>query len=90
MTEGIDLEAIKRKVLQKELLTLAELQSMTDDQIMNIIFWPGFSTGDVVTDISGRGVGLDIVHTKITQLEGKIQCKIHSGTRIVRFLYSFL
>lgn len=69
---GIDLEAIKRKVLQKGLLTSAELQAMNDDQIMNIIFWPGFSTGEIVTDISGRGIGLDVVYTKITQLNGKV------------------
>jgi two-component system chemotaxis sensor kinase CheA len=76
---GIDLEAIKRKALQKELLSQAELQSMSDDQIMNIIFWPGFSTGEVVTDISGRGIGLDIVHTKITQLNGKVNIKSTLG-----------
>ncbi|MEI7474289.1 MAG: hybrid sensor histidine kinase/response regulator [bacterium] len=69
---GIDLEAIRRKVLQKGLLNAAELQAMNDDQIMNIIFWPGFSTGEIVTDISGRGVGLDIVYTKITQINGKV------------------
>jgi len=76
---GIDLEAIKRKAVQKGLLSDAELQSMNDDQIMNIIFWPGFSTGDVVTDISGRGIGLDIVHTKITQLNGKVNIKSTLG-----------
>jgi two-component system chemotaxis sensor kinase CheA len=69
---GIDLEVIRKKVIQKGLLTTAELQSMSDDQIMNIIFWPGFSTGEVVTDISGRGIGLDVVYTKITQLNGKV------------------
>ncbi|MFH0702870.1 MAG: hybrid sensor histidine kinase/response regulator [bacterium] len=77
--KGIDLESIKRKVLQKGLLTQAELKAMNDEQIMNIIFWPGFSTGEVVTDISGRGVGLDIVYTKITQLNGKVNIKSTIG-----------
>ena len=77
--QGIDIEAIKRKVLQKELLTQAKLESMNDEQIINIIFWPGFSTGEIVTDISGRGVGLDIVHTKIAQLEGKVSVKSIPG-----------
>jgi len=72
---GIDIEAIKRKVLQKQLLTPEELESMTEEQIMNIIFWPGFSTGETVTDISGRGIGLDIVYTKISQLNGKVKIK---------------
>jgi len=72
---GIDIEAIKRKVLQKQLLTEEELDSMSEEQIMNIIFWPGFSTGETVTDISGRGIGLDIVYTKIAQLNGKVKIK---------------
>lgn len=73
--KGINIESIKRKVLQKKLISSTELQTMTEDQIMNIIFWPGFSTGEVVTDISGRGIGLDIVHTKISQLNGKVSIK---------------
>jgi len=72
---GIDIEAIKRKVLQKGLLTPEELETMSQEQIMNIIFWPGFSTGETVTDISGRGIGLDIVYTKISQLNGKVKVK---------------
>ena len=73
---GIDINAIKVKVLEKELLTQAELDVMNENQIMNIIFWPGFSTNKEVTDLSGRGVGMDVVHTKITQLNGKV--KVHS------------
>ena len=46
---------------------------------MNIIFWPGFSTGETVTDISGRGIGLDIVYTKIAQLNGKVKVKSGEG-----------
>ncbi|HSA06317.1 MAG TPA: hybrid sensor histidine kinase/response regulator [Candidatus Gastranaerophilales bacterium] len=77
--KGIDIDAIKRKVLQKELLTSEELEAMSEEQIMNIIFWPGFSTGETVTDISGRGIGLDIVHTKISQLNGHIKVKSTLG-----------
>ncbi|HBG49593.1 MAG TPA: hypothetical protein DDW90_08870 [Cyanobacteria bacterium UBA9971] len=76
---GINIEAIKRKVLQKQLLSQEELNSMTEEQIMNIIFWPGFSTGETVTDISGRGIGLDIVYTKISQLNGKVKIKSTLG-----------
>ena len=76
---GIDIEAIKRKVLQKQLLSKEELDSMTEEQIMNIIFWSGFSTGETVTDISGRGIGLDIVYTKISQLNGKVKIKSTLG-----------
>ncbi|MGD9579930.1 MAG: Hpt domain-containing protein [Vampirovibrionia bacterium] len=73
---GIDIEAIKQKVIDKELLTSSELSVMSENQIMNIIFWPGFSTSKSVTELSGRGVGMDVVHTKITQLNGQV--KIHS------------
>ncbi len=76
---GINIEAIKRKVLQKQLLSEEELASMTEEQIMNIIFWPGFSTGETVTDISGRGIGLDIVYTKISQLNGQVKIKSTLG-----------
>lgn len=77
--KGIDTEAIKKKVLQKGLLTPEELEAMSEEQVMNIIFWPGFSTGETVTDISGRGIGLDIVYTKISQLNGKVKVKSTLG-----------
>ena len=70
---GVDVEKIKLKALQKGLLSEEELSAMTNEQIMNLIFYPGFSTGDVVTELSGRGVGLDIVQTKIAQLNGKVK-----------------
>ena len=82
---GVNLEKIRQKAIAKGLLTFEEMNSMTDEQIMNLIFWPGFSTEEAVTDISGRGVGLDIVQTKITQLNGIV--KIHSiigrGTKLI-------
>lgn len=70
---GIDLEVIKRRAVEKKLITEKELEYLTNEQIMNIIFWSGFSTGDVVTEISGRGLGLDIVQTKISQLNGRVK-----------------
>lgn len=70
---GINIEKIKEKALQKGFLTQEELNSMTNEQITNIIFAPGFSTGDSITNISGRGIGLDVVQTKIAQLNGKVK-----------------
>lgn len=78
---GIDIQKIKQRVLEKELLSEPELDAMTPSQIMNIIFWPGFSTEEEITDISGRGVGLDIVHAKISQLNGKVNVKSELGHR---------
>ena len=70
---GINLEKIKEKAVQKGYLTQEEINSMTNEQITNIIFAPGFSTGDEITNISGRGIGLDVVQTKISQLNGKVR-----------------
>lgn len=70
---GIDLDEIKKRALEKKLVTEKEMEYLSNEQIMNIIFWSGFSTGDVVTEISGRGLGLDIVQTKISQLNGHVK-----------------
>lgn len=70
---GINLEKIKEKAISKGFLTEDEVKKMTDSQIMNLIFVPGFSTGDEVTTISGRGIGLDVVQTTISKLNGKVQ-----------------
>lgn len=70
---GINIEKIKEKAVQKGYLTQEEINSMSDDQLTNIIFSPGFSTGESITNISGRGIGLDVVQTKISQLNGKVK-----------------
>lgn len=70
---GINIAKIKEKALHKGFLTEEELESMDDDQITNLIFAPGFSTGDEITNLSGRGIGLDVVQTKIQQLNGRVR-----------------
>lgn len=77
--KGISIESIKQKALEKGLLTHSEIEGMNEHQLMNIIFLSGFSTENEITDISGRGVGLDVVHTKITQLGGKVSIKSVDG-----------
>lgn len=81
---GIDLQKILNRALEKGLITQREASYLTAEQIMNIIFWPGFSTEQVVTELSGRGVGLDIVQTKINQLNGtvKVYSVPNQGTKI--------
>ena len=81
---GIDLQKILDRALEKNLITKREADYLSAEQIMNIIFWPGFSTEKVVTEISGRGVGLDIVQTKISQLNGsvKVFSVPNQGTKI--------
>lgn len=71
--KGINIEKIKEKAIQKGFLTEEEIKAMSDEQITNIIFSPGFSTGEEITNISGRGIGLDVVQSKIAQLNGKVK-----------------
>lgn len=70
---GINIAKLREKAVQKGFLTEEELNSMSDEQITNIIFAPGFSTGDEITNISGRGIGLDVVQSKISQLNGNVK-----------------
>ncbi len=70
---GINLAKIKEKALQEGFLTQEEINLMTDEQIINIIFSPGFTTVAEITNLSGRGIGLDIVQTKISQLNGRVK-----------------
>ena len=70
---GFNLEKIKDRAVSRGFLTKEDINNMTDEAVMNIIFWPGFTTGDSITSISGRGIGLDVVKTKISQLNGKVK-----------------
>ena len=71
--QGFNLQKIRETAIIKEFVTPEELNSMTDNEVMNMIFWPGFTTDDKVTDISGRGIGLDVVKSKMMQLNGQIR-----------------
>lgn len=69
---GIDPEKIRRKALEKGVLRAEELAGMSAQAIRELIFHPGFSTADKITDISGRGVGMDVVKTTIQGLRGTV------------------
>lgn len=73
--KGLDLEKIKQKALEKRLITVNEAKTMPEQELYNLIFLPGFSTAEVVTDLSGRGVGMDVVKTNIERLNGVIEVK---------------
>jgi two-component system chemotaxis sensor kinase CheA len=76
---GINTERIKRKAIDKGTITEEQGQRMTDKDIIDILFQPSFSTADQITDVSGRGVGLDVVKTKIEALGGEIEAKTKLG-----------
>jgi two-component system, chemotaxis family, sensor kinase CheA len=72
---GLPLDRIRAKVLENGLATEAELAGMTEAQLQRFIFRPGFSTASVVTAVSGRGVGMDVVKTNIEKIGGTIELK---------------
>jgi two-component system chemotaxis sensor kinase CheA len=76
---GIDPEKIKKFAIKKGFATETELEKMSKDQIINMTFLPGFSTAKEVTDTSGRGVGMDVVKTKITALGGTVHLETQLG-----------
>ena len=82
---GIDIEKVKKKALERGLVTENELAKMSEKDILNLIFLPGFSTAEKVTDVSGRGVGMDVVKTNIEKLNGTIEINTQKGkgTQIV-------
>jgi len=76
---GLPLAKIKSKVLANELATEAELEQMSDQQIYQYIFKAGFSTADKVTNVSGRGVGMDVVRSNIEKIGGTVDVKSAEG-----------
>jgi two-component system chemotaxis sensor kinase CheA len=71
--KGIDIDTVKRKAVAKGLISEEESQKMSDDAAINLIFLPGFSTKDVSTELSGRGVGMDVVKTNVGKLNGYVE-----------------
>ncbi|MGD1804532.1 hybrid sensor histidine kinase/response regulator [Dapis sp. BLCC M126] len=70
--QGLDIEQIKKKAIKQDICSESELAYMTQKQIQSLIFTPGFSTKKFVTEVSGRGIGLDVVKTNIEELKGTI------------------
>lgn len=73
--KGIDIEKVKNLVIEQQLATQLDIESMTADQIINFIFHPGFSTAKTITNFSGRGVGMDVVKVNVEKLGGMISAK---------------
>jgi two-component system chemotaxis sensor kinase CheA len=76
---GLNLEAIKRTALKRKVCAEDDLAAMTVEQVQMLIFAPGFSTSPIVTDVSGRGVGMDVVHANVERLKGAIQLESTPG-----------
>jgi len=82
--KGLDVKAIRAKAVERGLATESEIERMPDKEVFRFIFEAGFSTAKVVSDVSGRGVGMDVVRTNIEKLNGLIELEstVHVGTKI--------
>ncbi len=76
---GLQVEKIAQKALEKGLVTQADLATMNPRDMMNLIFQPGFSTAEQVSDVSGRGVGMDVVRTNISRMNGSLDLDSEPG-----------
>lgn len=82
---GIDADLVRRKAVEKGLYSAEEAQALSDEDAIKLVFLPGFSTTDKVSDLSGRGVGMDVVKSKVESLGGQfaVHSKLDRGTRVV-------
>ncbi|WP_416395075.1 chemotaxis protein CheA [Allohahella sp. A8] len=82
---GMDPHVLRRKAVEKGLYEEDAAERLSDTEAFNLIFAPGFSTKTEISDVSGRGVGMDVVKTKITQLNGTLQVEseLGKGSRII-------
>jgi two-component system, chemotaxis family, sensor kinase CheA len=81
---GIDPDSLRRKAVEKGVIPQAEADSMSDNDALYLIFRPGFSTAEEVSDVSGRGVGMDVVRTTLGDHNGEvtIESKVGQGTTV--------
>jgi two-component system chemotaxis sensor kinase CheA len=82
--KGIDAEALKKKAVERGFITETEAAKLSRNQLVNLIFLPGFSTAKQITEVSGRGVGMDIVKSNIEKIKGQvtIESVVDHGTKM--------
>lgn len=76
---GINIEKVKQKAIDKGTISRDQAETMTDKDVIDLLFRPSFSTAETITDVSGRGVGLDVVKTRIEALGGDIEARTKFG-----------
>lgn len=83
--KGINVQAIKNKAVQKGTITKEEAAAMNEQEAIELLFRPSFSTAEKISDLSGRGVGLDVVKSKITELGGhvEVQTELGKGSKFI-------
>ena len=81
---GIDCAAVKRKAFEKLFLNEEQLETVEDAEVLDLLFQPGFSMAKKLTDVSGRGVGMDVIRSTMVELKGNaaLQSSLGSGTTV--------
>ncbi len=77
--KGIDVGRVREKAIEKKLISGGDAERMSEGELVNLIFLPGFSTAEKVTDVSGRGVGMDVVRTNINKINGTVEVRTTQG-----------
>ena len=77
--KGLDAEVLKNKAIEKGLISREQAEVLTEESAWNLIFLPGFSTKETISDISGRGVGMDVVSKSVAELKGDIRVRSKKG-----------
>ncbi len=78
--KGIDVARVRDKAVERKLIQPADAERMSETELVNLIFLPGFSTAEKVTDVSGRGVGMDVVRTNINKINGSVDIRTAMGS----------
>ena len=76
---GIDAQVVKSKAVEKGLIAAEEAERLSESEILSLVFTPGFSTAEEITEVSGRGVGLDVVQTVLHRLKGSVDIETRVG-----------
>src|SRR3569623_72787 len=77
---GVDIERLRRKVVERKLVTEEMAVNLSEAELMEYLYLPSFSTKEQVTEISGRGVGLDVVHDVVQEMRGMVRATSQFGT----------
>lgn len=90
--KGINLNKIKAKLIKQKLLSTDEIELLSEEKILNFLFKQGFSLAEIISDISGRGIGLDIVKTNLLRIKGDVSVKtsLNKGTEFLLSLPALL
>jgi len=76
---GVDSQKVKAKALENKIVSAEEAERLSEADILGLVFRPGFSTADEITEIAGRGVGLDVVQSVLHRLKGTVEIETHPG-----------